>query len=456
MIRTLLILLAGLILLALACHEESQPAPVPLTISPDSVTVYFGESYQFTASESGVAWTVNGILGGDSLVGTITATGLYRAPSSLAAGRVTIGAIKGNRQVEVTILLMARPPDTVAFNRIAVSLKPDSVTLALDAAVQCSVRVTGTSDQRVLWYVDGILNGNSCSGTVTSRGYYTAPHDYSCGGRHVIRAVSVANPAKADSMIVWPPLTIALTPRDTTILYGQTAQYSAQIMGGVGFTVSWSVDGIPGGNSTTGRISASGLYTAPEMGITDARHRIIAEVTGISQVRDSSSVVLKNLYILHFGDDYGHPSYDLRYNPTTRRLYHLGATPESLYWLYSDTLVIWEIVNGVEYSNVYLNSRSYPPAESEFTINGAQYSCETYLCWAECWSSHQCPPIPPYTCEYGSCDIWSSVTIEPIHGIPVEFRQSWTQNGEYYWTGGSWGLCGCGEDFRWKLLSVDW
>ena len=64
------------------------PAPVAITISPSSATVRLKQSRQFAASVTGtsntaVVWKVNGNAGGNGTVGTVSATGLYRAPKRL-------------------------------------------------------------------------------------------------------------------------------------------------------------------------------------------------------------------------------------------------------------------------------------------------------------------------------------------------------------------------------------
>lgn len=65
-------------------------------VSPKTARVLFDESIQFTAdvisgADDGVLWSVNGIEGGNSTLGTITANGLYTAPPS-RGGSVTVRA----------------------------------------------------------------------------------------------------------------------------------------------------------------------------------------------------------------------------------------------------------------------------------------------------------------------------------------------------------------------------
>lgn len=87
----------------------AQPV-VMVTISPDFMIVPLLSTLQFTSAVSGspssaVFWEVNGIVGGNATVGTISTTGLYTAPSSLPSPTtVTIGA---RSQVDTTIVATA-------------------------------------------------------------------------------------------------------------------------------------------------------------------------------------------------------------------------------------------------------------------------------------------------------------------------------------------------------------
>jgi hypothetical protein len=81
---------AAIILCSLAwgCGGGSTPLNVSITISPASASVQVNMAQQFTATVTGtsntaVSWSVNGIPGGNSTVGTITSTGLYTAPSNV-------------------------------------------------------------------------------------------------------------------------------------------------------------------------------------------------------------------------------------------------------------------------------------------------------------------------------------------------------------------------------------
>jgi hypothetical protein len=64
------------------------PLPVGITISPTTATVRVNRTKQFTAtvqnsSNTSVIWKVNGIIGGNSMAGTISSAGVYRAPNTV-------------------------------------------------------------------------------------------------------------------------------------------------------------------------------------------------------------------------------------------------------------------------------------------------------------------------------------------------------------------------------------
>lgn len=59
------------------------------------------------------------------------------------------------------------------------------------------------------------------------------------------------------------PVSVAVAPSSATLAPGKTQQFTATVLNTSDTAVTWSVDGVNGGNSTTGIITTSGLYTAP-------------------------------------------------------------------------------------------------------------------------------------------------------------------------------------------------
>jgi hypothetical protein len=82
------------------------PTAVSINIAPSSATVRVRGTKQFTAtvqnsSNMSVIWKVNGIGGGNSAVGTISAAGLYKAPSAVPnPATVTVSATSAADQTK--------------------------------------------------------------------------------------------------------------------------------------------------------------------------------------------------------------------------------------------------------------------------------------------------------------------------------------------------------------------
>ena len=77
--------------------SSTEPAGVRVSLSPTSATLALSATQQFTATVTGatdtsVVYTVNGVLGGNDAVGTISNAGLYRAPAAAPSAPVTIRA----------------------------------------------------------------------------------------------------------------------------------------------------------------------------------------------------------------------------------------------------------------------------------------------------------------------------------------------------------------------------
>ncbi len=82
-----------------ACRTSvAPPLPVSVTVDPPIATVLAGASQTFTSTvanttNTGVSWSVNGVVGGSSTTGTITTAGVFTAPPSVAAAlAVTVTA----------------------------------------------------------------------------------------------------------------------------------------------------------------------------------------------------------------------------------------------------------------------------------------------------------------------------------------------------------------------------
>jgi hypothetical protein len=81
-----------------------------------------------------------------------------------------------------------------------------------------------------------------------------------------------------------------------------TVQFTPSVTGNVSDTrVTWSVDGIAGGNSSVGFVSNSGLYAAPATGGT---HTVVAASTVLPSASASASVAVTDLAgVFHYHND---------------------------------------------------------------------------------------------------------------------------------------------------------
>jgi serine protease len=70
-----------------------------------------------------------------------------------------------------------------------------------------------------------------------------------------------ANSGKCPSSVT--AVALAVTPANATVAAGGTQTFTATVTNTSNTAVTWSVNGVAGGNSTVGMVSAAGVYTAP-------------------------------------------------------------------------------------------------------------------------------------------------------------------------------------------------
>lgn len=271
------------------------PSVLNVALAPSTSSMYTGATLSVTATVSvtgnagtGVTWYVDNIAGGNSTVGTITGTGntiTYTAPST--AGNHTIKAVStvdtsknGTSAITVSIA------NTVTS--VVVSPSTTSLSINTSTSITATVNITGTVSQTVNWTTSG--------GTLTGTGNtitYTAP---GTAGTYTVTATSTANTSKSATCTVTVSassgsITVSLTPSSPTAVgSGGTIQFSSTVTGSGNTSVTWSVDGISGGNSTVGTINSSGLYTCPT--VTTATIRTIKAISVADSSKSSSLRIL--------------------------------------------------------------------------------------------------------------------------------------------------------------------
>ncbi len=216
--------------------RELVPA-IFVTVTPNPINVVVGALQQFTATVTGnsntaVTWQVNGVLGGNSTLGTISAAGLYQGPATVPTpATVTITAVSS---ADGTTSGSAQATIVTANNNITVAVSSGGVTQINTATTQqFTATVTGTGNQAVNWYVEGSAGGNATFGTIDGAGLYTAPANVPTPATITITAFSQqASNAFGSESITIIAAPSAADPAPQTISPGGTATYQNIVLSG--------------------------------------------------------------------------------------------------------------------------------------------------------------------------------------------------------------------------------
>ena len=143
---------------ASAVVTVSQPAQVAISLSPATASLQTGTQQQFIASVSGttntgVTWTASG--------GTVSAGGLYVAPSVAGTFTVTATSAADSSKSASAVVTVSQPA------QVAISLSPATASLQTGTQQQFIASVSGTTNTGVTWTASG--------GTVSAGGLYVAP-----------------------------------------------------------------------------------------------------------------------------------------------------------------------------------------------------------------------------------------------------------------------------------------
>ena len=255
---------------------------VSVTVSPVTDTLAANHRVTLTVqvngtSNSAVNWNVNGVPGGNTILGQICVTGSSPCQSVTSTTVSTVdyvapGSIPSPNPVSATAVSAADPTKSASsqitvINHVLVSVQPASVTLAPLAVQGFQASVLGTTNQNVTWQVQGAAcaTAGAC-GTVNASGIFTAPASVPSPNTIQIVAISADDPTQSGTANV----TIAGGPNILTLhpssVYAGAAQGFTLRVDGNGFAASSPGPGstllIAGTARTTSCISAQEC-TAP-------------------------------------------------------------------------------------------------------------------------------------------------------------------------------------------------
>jgi hypothetical protein len=173
------------------------PPSIVVNVTPQSNLLLLGNTQVFAAdvantTNTAVTWSVNGVIGGNGTVGTISAAGVYTAPADLP----------NNTVVTVAATSAADPSKTgsaqvTLASDIAVSVTPGAANVELGSVqkLQGGLASSGHPDNTILWSLSGASCPAAC-GTIDANGNYTAPQILPPSPNVVVRAQSAADQSK--------------------------------------------------------------------------------------------------------------------------------------------------------------------------------------------------------------------------------------------------------------------
>jgi hypothetical protein len=183
---------------------------VTVAVSPKTATVAQSYTQVFSctvtgAADTGCTWSATG--------GSVSAAGLYRAPSTPGSYVVTATSRVGGKT------------DTAAVTVPAITVSISPATAAVDAcqSTPFTCAVTGSPDTACNWSVQ------ESGGGIVANGTYTAP---ATGGTYHVVAASHADPTKSRSAAVTVTeriVSVELSPLTATVAPGGTQQFTATV-----------------------------------------------------------------------------------------------------------------------------------------------------------------------------------------------------------------------------------
>ena len=268
--RAKLVLLISAAWLAAGCANavvggsgSTGPTPFSLSVSPATAAIQGDTTQQFAATTSdgsnpALTWTVNGITGGNSAVGTISSTGLFSAPEfPPSPNTITVAAVETNnskRSGSSSVTLQNPTPVISTVTPMAIPVGVFSLTITGAHFAQGATVNFGSGTLTTSW-ISSTQLAASGTATLSEVGNVSITVSNPIPGTAISGAVTAA--------IQGTKLGVSLAPAPASVRAGSIQQFTATVVSSSNAGVSWSVNGIPGGTAALGTIVGNGLYTAP-------------------------------------------------------------------------------------------------------------------------------------------------------------------------------------------------
>jgi hypothetical protein len=236
---------------------------VVVGVNPPTPTVTVGQAQQFSATvtgstNQGATWSVNGVVGGYTTVGTIDNTGLYTAPAVPPTPNT----------VTITAASLAAPSQTGTASATVVN--PAPVLSAISPATlnagsgNTTLTVTGSGFTTQSSVELGNTALATTYGSTTQVTATVTAAQLANAGSPVVQVMTPAPGGGSSRALTLNILVVvAVNPPSPTLMVGQMQQFSASVTGSANQGATWSVNGVLGGDAALGTIDNTGLYAAP-------------------------------------------------------------------------------------------------------------------------------------------------------------------------------------------------
>src|SRR5712692_8844280 len=225
-----------------------------IQVKPANVTVILPATQQFTAM---------GIFS-DSSTHDLTTTATWISSN---AGVATIGANtglataagSGTTKISATFNAVTGSTSFTVIALTSIAISPSNPNVVFGSKLQLTA--TGTySDGSTRDFTATAAWSSTSPGvaTVNATGLVTSVHE----GTTTIQAIQSGVTGSTQLSVV-DDVAISISPSSTSLTVNSIQQFTVTVTGASNTSVTWSVNGVVGGNSTLGTISTSGLYTAP-------------------------------------------------------------------------------------------------------------------------------------------------------------------------------------------------
>ncbi|MGB6833640.1 MAG: hypothetical protein WBE24_09280 [Candidatus Acidiferrum sp.] len=268
---------------------------VNVSLSPTTTTLAANQRVTLTAqvfgtTNVGVNWSVSGVSGGNATLGQICVVASSPCQSVANATALQVdylapGTIPQPNPVSVTATSAADTTKSAAsqitvINHLLVSVQPASITLAPLAVQGFTATVLGTSNQSVVWQVQGTACASSgVCGSIDANGNYTAPGSAPTPDALQVVAISSQDTTQSGGASVTISTGTNVLSLHPASVYAGAADGFTLLVDGSGFTASSPGPGsilMIGGSARTTTCITATECTAP---VTAADVSIVGNVS---------------------------------------------------------------------------------------------------------------------------------------------------------------------------------